>query len=177
MQFIKEKAKRKVLSVIFGLFLSSTVFAANFTLLSTGFSDGQKLPPEYTCNKGSSSPELHWTNAPKNTQAFALLAKGLDSPMGIVYGWVLFNIPANVTALPAAIQNLPDGTQIGKNALGRYNYYGPCPPDSAQHHYEFELFALNSPLTVSSDADVKDIVAAIKAASIAQAKLGATFKH
>jgi Raf kinase inhibitor-like YbhB/YbcL family protein len=61
--------------------------------------------------------------------------------------WVLYDIPATVTALPegASAASLPSGTREGTNDWGRTGYGGPCPP-IGRHRYFFKLYALDAPL-------------------------------
>ena len=61
--------------------------------------------------------------------------------------WILWNIPASATQLPAGVQpdTSPDGIQQGKNVRGVNGYQPPCPPVGARpHHYVFELYALDA---------------------------------
>jgi Raf kinase inhibitor-like YbhB/YbcL family protein len=61
--------------------------------------------------------------------------------------WVLFNIPATITQLPASVSadQLPADTREGTNDWKRTGYGGPCPP-IGRHRYFFKLFALDTEL-------------------------------
>lgn len=41
-----------------------------------------------------------------------------------------------------------------------FSYYGPCAPKGPNHHYVFELFALDSALNLAEDATRADILKA-----------------
>lgn len=136
------------------------------------------VPKLNTCDKGNFSPELHWSNTPANTQSYTLIGEGYDSPMGKVYGWIVYNIPAGVKGFAANIQNLPPGAQVGKNSLGDYSYRGPCPPDSALHHYAFVLYALDtSNINLVSDDNGPAVMGAIKSHILGEAHLKVVYRH
>src|ERR1700730_6006082 len=63
-------------------------------------------------------------------------------------------VPANAT--------LADGTIQAKNRRGAVGYLGPgAPAVGPYHHYTFELFALDTKLTLGADATRPDVLAAI----------------
>jgi Raf kinase inhibitor-like YbhB/YbcL family protein len=126
------------------------------TLTSTAWSDGGQIPAKYTQAGDESSPPLAWSNAPEGVVSYALIVHDVDAAVGNgtddVLHWMLWNIPATVTAIherAPALSQLPDGTrQI--SATGPY-YRGPGalaagPP----HHYVFELFALDTLIDVAA---------------------------
>ena len=88
--------------------------------------------------------------------------------------WVLFNIPPDVTTLPAAIPTstevLPDGTVQGMNDFGQIGYIGPCPSPStvifydsnvpsadAPREYYFRLYALDTQVDLASGATMAEL--------------------
>jgi len=62
-----------------------------------------------------------------------------DAPGGTFDHWIVWNIPANTTAI--AEGKAPQGV-AGKNGFGKSGYGGPCPP-SGEHRYVFTLKALD----------------------------------
>ena len=44
-------------------------------LVSSDFSDGAKIPRVSTCEDEDASPALQWSDAPPETQSFALICK------------------------------------------------------------------------------------------------------
>lgn len=124
-------------------------------LTSSTFDDGATIPEKCAysaCGGTNLSPDLQWSDAPSGTQSYALLCHDPDAPTGTgFYHWVLFNIPAETTRLPAgaggtASGGLPRGAVAGFTDYGEVGYGGPCPPPGPAHHYNFTLYALGKKL-------------------------------
>jgi Raf kinase inhibitor-like YbhB/YbcL family protein len=99
------------------------------------------------CNGQNISPTLEWTNVPPGTRSFAVTAYDPDAPTGSGWWhWVMYNIPANTTSLPAGVgtgRNAPRGSAQGTTDFSTRGYGGPCPPPGdSPHHYKFTVFAL-----------------------------------
>ena len=166
---------------VFSTITDVTVFPdnseVNMNLTSSAFSNGQPIPVKYSCKGGDVSPALAWTDPPAGTQSFALIMDDPDAPSGTWVHWVLFNIPITAHAWP---ENTPkdaelvNGARQGKNSGGQIGYSGPCPP-SGTHRYFFKLYALDTTLSLSSNADKKAVLAAMEGHILAQAELMGTF--
>jgi phosphatidylethanolamine-binding protein (PEBP) family uncharacterized protein len=86
------------------LFGSHEAFAAGaFTLTSSDFKDGERLPQKFAGNNKSNpncvgeniSPELSWSNPPDGTKSFVLLMFDPEGrPPGGVSHFVAYDIPA-----------------------------------------------------------------------------------
>lgn len=114
-----------------------------FTLRSSAFQEGETIPKRLTCDGQDHPPELHWSDAPPNTQSFVLILDDPDAPHGTFTHWVLFDIPADIQSLPEAEVGFG---KIGSNDFGRVSYNGPCPPRGhGSHRYFFTLYALDIP--------------------------------
>ncbi len=147
------------------------------------------IEPKYAfctmVEKGHSKPSenvnigVRWTAGPEGTQSYALVMVDEDVPVDFsnankenvtlpasqprrpFYHWVLTNIPANVTAIPAGAESnstqpkTPGKTSYGVAAINDYSsgdvvhggYDGPCPPwnDERLHHYYIRVYALDVP--------------------------------
>jgi Raf kinase inhibitor-like YbhB/YbcL family protein len=121
-------------------------------LLSNAFSDGERIPAEYTCQGADLSPQLAWDEVPENTQSLALIVDDPDAPDPMAprmvwVHWVLYNLPPDSRELVKAIKSadLPSGTGEGINDWNRTGYGGPCPP-IGRHRYFFKLYALDTRL-------------------------------
>jgi hypothetical protein len=121
-----------------------------FSLTSSAFQGGAEIPTVHTCEGDDTSPQLAWSGAPSGTKSFALIVDDPDAPdprapkMTYVH-WVLYNVAATTTELPAAVANLPAGVLDGVNDWKRTGYGGPCPP-IGRHRYYFKLYALDTML-------------------------------
>jgi Raf kinase inhibitor-like YbhB/YbcL family protein len=98
---------------------------------------------------GNVSPALSWSGAPADTKSFAVTLYDPDAPTGSGWWhWLLFNIPASVTSLPAGAGDpagklAPAGTVQTRTDYGTYGYGGPCPPPGDKpHRYVLTVFAL-----------------------------------
>jgi Raf kinase inhibitor-like YbhB/YbcL family protein len=153
---------------------------SDFKLTSSAFKPGTPIPADFSCTAGDHSPALAWSGAPAGTKSFALIVEDPDAPMGTFVHWVVFNVPAAASGMPAdapKTPQLPDGGAQGSNGMGAVGYKGPCPPPGKTHHYHFELFALDSPLQVPSDADAAALRAAMQNHVKASTELVGTFER
>jgi hypothetical protein len=140
-------------------------------LTSSSFADGSVIPDKYTQQAGPDaiSPQLVWSNVPPGTQTFALLFHdpdvAINKKLEDVTHWIAWNIPGTATSLAEAVKadaTLADGTVQGKNRGGRVGYMGPgAPANAPEHHYTFELFALDTKLDLGPDASRDDVMKAI----------------
>jgi hypothetical protein len=152
--------------------------AAGFRLESPAFADGAAIPREHTADGRDLSPPLRWSGAPADTGAFALILDDPDAPPGLWIHWVLFDIPAATTALPAGVPRrpqLPDGSRQGRcwgvQRFERLGYYGPEPPPGPAHRYHFTLTALARPLGLGADASAAEVRAAMAGHLLAETRL------
>jgi len=141
-----------------------TAIMAKFTLSSTDLTEGGRIGEaqvfnEFGCKGGNVSPALSWSGAPAGTQSFALLVHDPDAPTGSGWWhWVVYNIPASTTSLPAGAGDpkkklMPAGAVQGRTDYGTVGYGGPCPPPGKPHHYHFQLYALKvAKLDLPADA-------------------------
>ncbi len=131
------------------------------TLTSPAFEDGSVIPGKFTQSVTDFvSPKLVWTNVPPNTVELRLARsrsrRALDKKITDVLHWIAFNIPGTATGLPQAVPPtamMSDGTVQAKNRRGAVGYLGPgAPAVGPYHHYTFELFALDTKLSLGADA-------------------------
>jgi Raf kinase inhibitor-like YbhB/YbcL family protein len=122
-----------------------------FTLSSSSFKDGERLPMKMAGNNKSNpncvgenvSPALSWTNPPEGTKSFALLMFDPEGrPPGGVSHFVAYGIPASVTGFAEGELSKPSDKFVGGTSLMKLaTYFGPCTPPGAPHHYTFTLMA------------------------------------
>jgi Raf kinase inhibitor-like YbhB/YbcL family protein len=154
------------------------------TLTTTAFDDGGVIPAKYTQSSPSPvSPALTWTNVPDGTASFVLILHDPDTALqkktDDVLHWMAFNIPGTATGLAENVPanaTLADGTVQAKNLRGGVGFMGPgAGAQGPYHHYTFELFALDTKLTLGPDASRADVLAAINGHILGKAALVGRF--
>jgi Raf kinase inhibitor-like YbhB/YbcL family protein len=142
------------------------------TLTSTAFEDGGIIPNKYTMAAAPAaavSPKLAWTHVPDGTVSFALILHDPDTSLNHtteeVLHWMIFNIPGTATELPEGVgdqANLPDGSIQALNRAKKVGYMGMgAGAAGPYHHYTYELFALDTKLTLGPDATREDVMKAM----------------
>ena len=199
-------------------------------LRSDSFQDGQPIPGEYAfcvidpkshvTLSGNRNPHLAWEDAPAGTRSFAVICHDSDVPSSgedvnqegrevpstlprvDFYHWVLVDIPAGDTSIPAGSYSkevsprgkagpaTPYGTRQGINDYtgwfaadhdmngDYYGYDGPCPPwnDSIVHHYVFTLYALDlDRVPVDGKFTGPEVLKAIEGHVLASAAITGTY--
>ena len=146
-----------------------------FTLTSPAFAEGETIPAEYTCDESERVPGLAWRGAPDGTRSFALILHDPDTPKGDLTHWVLYNIPAGATGLPAGFVANTAGSlgMAGTSSMGLTHYKGPCPPPGDKpHRYIFEFYALDMEnLNLPPGAQRAEVEAAAEGHTLAKAVL------
>lgn len=141
------------------------------TLTSPDFPDGGVIPTRFTqADQKPVSPELDWTNVPQGTASFVLILHDPDTALqrktDDVLHWMIFNIPGTAQKLAqgqSADAQLPDGTVQAKNTRGGVGFMGPgAPAAGPDHHYTFELFALDEKLDLGPDATRAQVLDAMQ---------------
>jgi Raf kinase inhibitor-like YbhB/YbcL family protein len=124
---------------LFSLAGASAARAEGFKLSSPDFKEGGtiKQPNVGTgmgCTGENLSPALEWKNPPAGTKSFVLMMRDPDAPTGSgFWHWVVYNIPADATGLPAGAgkpgsTTLPKGAVQSNTDMAAPGYLGPCPP-------------------------------------------------
>jgi Raf kinase inhibitor-like YbhB/YbcL family protein len=126
-----------------------------FTLTSPAFNDGELIPMKHAQAGRDVSPPLAWTNVPDSTRSFVLVVHDLDAAIGDgtddLLHWMVWNIPGTARALP---EGVPSGALLESglrqiSASGPY-YRGPAAASTGPvHHYVFEFYALDVPITIA----------------------------
>ena len=143
-------------------------------LSCSAFSEGGTIPKQYTCSGEDLSPPLSWIGIPANTKSMVLVVDDPDAPSGAWVHWVLYNIPAEVTSLPAGIPKIatvPNICTQGSNDFRRIGYGGPCPPPGKSHRYFFKLYALDTTLNLKPGTTKVAVERALQGHILAQGQL------
>lgn len=148
------------------------------TLQSSAFKSGSVIPKTYTCDGKDISPALSWTGAPTGTASFALICFDPDSPVGDWAHWVIYNIPSVSTGLTENVlktETLSDGALQGVNSFRHIGYNGPCPPAGKPHRYFFEIYAMDSKLTLAGNTTRKQLEEAMRGHILEKTELTGTY--
>jgi hypothetical protein len=146
---------------------------AKFELASRAFENQGNIPDLYTCRGMNISPPLSFCNAPAGTESYALFMVDLDTPVGTITHWVVYNIPAESGELAEALppgRLLAGGLNQGRNGMFRFGYMGPCPP-WGRHRYLFRLFALDRTLPSAGALNKRKLLRLIDTHILAEAEL------
>lgn len=140
----------------------SAVAPANqFSLTSPAFAAGAPIPGEFACT--GPSPALAWTGVPADTKELALVV--VDPTANDFVHWVV----TGITPVAGSVANgtAPTGAAQLANSSGRLGWTGPCPPAGSTHTYNFMLFALPEPVTLTGQSP-KDALNSLQTAAQGQ---------
>lgn len=136
-------------------------------LSSSSFADGQEIPRRHGKREQNVSPDLSWSDAPPETQSFALAMVDTHPDAAGFVHWLVTDIDPETTELPegAAQKGLPGGAEQP------VPYVGPSPP-SGIHDYEVTLYALATPhLEVPAGASLEEFLDAVESYALDAATL------
>ena len=180
--------KATVLPIVSLCFAATVANAGGFTLSSPTIAPGSVLGLDqvfngFGCSGKNQSPALTWTAGPVGTKSYAVTVYDPDAPTGSGWWhWVLYNIPANVTALAvgagdASGKLLPAGAVQGRTDYGTHAFGGACPPvGDKPHHYIFAVYALKTAkIDVPPESSAALIGFMINANSLGKASFTATY--
>jgi Raf kinase inhibitor-like YbhB/YbcL family protein len=150
-------------------------------VVSDGLGADGSIDPRFSALGRNLSPPLRWTPV-EGAKAYAIIVEDPDAPMERPFvHWMIWNIPGEVTWLSEGVpegQHLvtPQNAVQGRNDNGSFGYFGPePPPGTGVHHYHFQVFALDGPLTLHPDANLRALVDAMKGRVLADGELVGTF--
>jgi len=141
------------------------------TITTAAWPDGDDIPLKYTQAVPTPvSPALTWTNVPPGTRSFVLHMHDPDVSINKTTNtqvhWLVWGIPGTATGLSEGQpqgEKLPDGSRQ-VSASGQV-YRGPgARAAGPKHHYNFELYALDTTIDVPHGANEQDTRAAVFAA-------------
>ena len=138
-------------------------------IVSPDFEDGGTIPTHCTCDGRNTNPTLIVHGIPKGTRSLALIVEDTDSPLDAQ--WLAWNIPP--------VETLDGETflDITGNVRTAGNYRGPCPESGAVQRYAFNIYALDTLLTLPSNTGRIALEKTMDAHILAAGKLQGTYSR
>lgn len=178
--------RTRLIPICAALLLSGAAMAQGpgMTLTTSAFSDGGEIPSKYTQRVANpESPKLEWTHVPSGVVSFVLHVHDPDvarqKTTEDMLHWMVINIPGSATGLPEGVgpsATLPDGAIQLKNGGNTVGYRGPgAPAAGPNHHYTFEVYALDTKLDLTPDATRAEVLKAINGHILAKAVMVGLF--
>ncbi|MGV8838959.1 MAG: YbhB/YbcL family Raf kinase inhibitor-like protein [Bauldia sp.] len=144
--------------------------------------DNEPIPDEYAARNGNRSPPLRWEGAPLGARSFVVLLENSEAETAAAVSfWAVYNIPGDVTAIPAGIGRptpaiaAPAGAMQARNSFGSPGYQGPDPAPGTVSTFHFEVFALDVLLNLPAEADAQAVIAAMAGHVLAAGELVAEY--
>jgi hypothetical protein len=149
--------------------------ASSLTVTSPDFENMGTLDKKFmqaTVGGENKAPAIAWSSGPPGTQSYVLFAEGEGEtrPDPTVH-WIVYNIPATADHLPqgvptdvniadpaGAINGLEDSVTGNEDTWGAPGYRGPNPPAGATHPYYFQVFALDTKLSLDPGKARRSVV-------------------
>jgi Raf kinase inhibitor-like YbhB/YbcL family protein len=155
-----------------------------FTVTSTDVTDGQPLKDDQVADKGNTSPQLSWSDAPDGTKSFTVTCFDPDAPTPSgFWHWALVDLPADVTSLEAGAgaegADLPGNAFMLRNDGGSRGFMGAAPPPGDQvHRYYFVVHAVTED-SLGIDEDASNAVMSFNLAfkTAGRAIIVGTYQH
>ncbi len=154
---------------------AKTEAKASLRVASANFAPDTLLDKRHSEYADGVSPSLTWSTV-AGAKSYVLIVEDPDSrPVTPFVHWLAWNIPQ--TFVPEGLQKtqrltLPEGFLQGKNSAGSTGYTGPKPPvGDPPHHYHFQVFAIDSLLSVPPGADRDEVLAAMRGHVLAKGEL------
>ena len=144
------------------------------------FSDGEPIPPRYSCEGSDISPPLDWDVSQLSIQengSIVLICDDPDAPGGTWIHWIIFNLPPETSSLPEMVmprEELENGALQGANSWGNIGYGGPCPPRGT-HHYYYKVYALDAKLNLPPGTTKEELLKAMDGHVLDEGQLMGTY--
>jgi len=133
-------------------------FTPHIEVASPEFAQGQRIPIAHSADGSAVSPALCWGAPPEATRSMVLLCEDPDAAFLLPFvHWLLYDLPPDLKFVPAALHGgAPDelgGGHVGRNSRLKSGWAGCAPPKGDnEHHYHFQLFALDRVLAIEPGA-------------------------
>lgn len=141
--------------------VTPTPASSDFKAYSPEFTNGGAFPVKYTCDGSSTSPLIQWSGAPSGTTSYAITMHHFPPTGGDKHVYMcVYNIASSVKEIGENVTNI--GSWGINTVNGKNIYTPPCSQGPGAKTYIITVYALSSPLVVSTSpgATTMDIVVA-----------------
>ena len=144
-----------------------------FKLTSPAFDAGDELDPCFTADEEDAvAPPLEWSAPPPGAMEMVAIVEDASTDGAEPRcHWLVWGLAAQKGMLLEG--EVPPRT--GKNSLGNSEWLLPDLPVGETHHFVFQLFALELPLTLMPGASREDLLAAMEGQVVASSALVAQY--
>jgi Raf kinase inhibitor-like YbhB/YbcL family protein len=157
---------------------------SSLTVRSDAFAANQPIPEANSAYGQDLSPALSWSGVPAGAKSIVLMMEDPDAsgPKPFAH-WLVANLSASVMSLPASLPKTEALAQLsgavqGANHTGKLGYYGPHPPSGEPpHHYYFQVFALDTVLTLPQGFNRHALINAMRGHVLAKGELVGTYQR
>jgi phosphatidylethanolamine-binding protein (PEBP) family uncharacterized protein len=139
-----------------------------FLLTSPVMEDLTEMPRDYTGDGEAATLPLAWKGAPAGTQSYALIMDHADKEGNMKWYWTMYDIPANVAALPKNAQGIG---KMGTGFKGEVGYEPPMSKGAGSRTYVITMYALKEPLKVAGTPGREELLAAMQGKVMASSSL------
>jgi Raf kinase inhibitor-like YbhB/YbcL family protein len=143
-------------------------------ITSDAFTDGAKIPDQYTMYGQNKIPPIHLEGIPEKARSLAVILDDPDAPSGTFNHWLLFNMDPKTHDIKEDC--VPVMATQGRNDFGEVEYGGPKPP-SGEHRYFFRAFALDTVLPLPRGVRRTDLEREMQDHILDSATLMGKFAH
>jgi len=143
-------------------------------ITSQAFSEGGKIPDQYTKYGQNKIPPIHIDEVPGRARSLALIVDDPDASSGTFNHWLLFNVDPKTKDIKEDC--VPVMATQGRNDYGEVAYGGPQPP-SGEHRYFFKAYALDTVLPLSRGTKRQDLEQEMKDHVLESATLMGRYAH
>lgn len=149
------------------------VGVGGFALHSAAFINGEELDPSFTADEEDSvAPPLEWTAPPAGAIELALVVEDPDAQgTEPACHWLVWGLAPQQGQLLEG--EAPP--RVGKNSQRNSEWLLPRVPQGESHSYVFQLFALDTPLTLMPGSSRAALLEAIEGHVLGVALLTATY--
>jgi Raf kinase inhibitor-like YbhB/YbcL family protein len=143
-------------------------------ITSQAFSEGGKIPDQYTKYGQNKIPPIHIDDVPERARSLALIVDDPDAPTGTFNHWLLFNVDPRTRDIKEDC--VPVMATQGLNDFGEVAYGGPQPP-SGEHRYFFKAYALDTVMPLSRGTKRQELEREMKDHVLDSATLMGKYAH